>query len=236
MNIPSGQKIQPTNIEPFGPTVFYNNPSQKNQDGSADTYSGNRLAALNSNYIEKISRYNWMAIVIVITLGLLLILIMVQRFLTFIPSAIIDLLIAALLASSGIYIIWIVVDITNRDNMNFRELSIKDPPLPINLLNTKTALSSHESQVSGSTLNGNDGACIGKACCAVNDYWDTTNIKCSSDTPTIYKDGASATYNNLNDASASTSTNYNSQRYQCLDTTKIYTKKTINGDITYSCA
>jgi hypothetical protein len=130
----------------------------------------NRMIALNENYREKYARYNWIMIVVVITLALLILLIMIQRYFIFIPSAIIDLLIAVLLASSGVYIVWVVVDISNRDNMNFSELNLAIPPLDGNA-NTGNAILN-----TGMNLNLN--TCLGSACCATMEDWNSEIGQC----------------------------------------------------------
>jgi hypothetical protein len=130
----------------------------------------NRMIALNENYREKYARYNWIMIVVVITLALLVFLIMIQRYFIFIPSAIIDLLIAVLLASSGVYIVWVVVDISNRDNMNFSELNLTAPPLDGNAITGNAILNT------GMNLNLN--TCLGSACCATMEDWNPEIGQC----------------------------------------------------------
>ena len=128
----------------------------------------NRMIALNESYKEKYERYNTIAIVIVITLAVLILLIIFQRFFIFIPSAIFDLLIAILLALSGIYIIWIVVDILSRDNMNFAELNLRDPAIVNGNLSA--------SGPNNNYLNMN--YCVGSDCCKNDTVWDSTIGQC----------------------------------------------------------
>ena len=131
----------------------------------------NRMIALNENYREKYARYNWIMIVVVITLALLVFLIMIQRYVIFIPSAIIDLLIAILLASSGVYIVWVVVDISNRDNMNFSELNLAAPPL--------TGNANSGNAILNTGMNINLKTCIGSGCCATINDWNPEIGQCT---------------------------------------------------------
>lgn len=130
-----------------------------------------RLIELNESYRQKNAEYINILIVIIITVLLYLALILISRYIPFIPSIVISLLIAILFASSVIIIFIIVSKITSRDSMNFQKKIFVPPSIQ-----TGTVYGNTSSSKSGIGI---PAYCVGERCCGNGTEWNATFGNCS---------------------------------------------------------
>jgi hypothetical protein len=131
-----------------------------------------RLIELNESYRQKNAEYINILIVVIITILLYLALILISRYIPFIPSIVINLLIAILFASSIIIISIIISKITSRDSMNFQK-KIFVPPY----------IQTGNVYGSGVSFNPSNAGlpvyCVGENCCGNGTEWNPTFGNCS---------------------------------------------------------
>jgi hypothetical protein len=130
-----------------------------------------RLIELNESYRQKNTEYINILIVIIITILLYLALILISRYIPFIPSIVISLLVAILFASSIIIIIIIVSKITSRDSMNFQKKIFVQPKIQTGTVYGDTS--------SAKTGVGLPAYCVGENCCGNGTEWNPTFGNCS---------------------------------------------------------
>jgi hypothetical protein len=131
-----------------------------------------RLIELNESYRQKNAEYINILIVVIITILLYLALILISRYIPFIPSIVINLLIAILFASSIIIISIIISKITSRDSMNFQKKIFVPPYIQTGNV--------YGSGVSFNPSNaGLPAYCVGQNCCGNGTEWNPTFGNCS---------------------------------------------------------
>jgi hypothetical protein len=139
-----------------------------------------RIIALNDSYRARYAAYIKMLLIIIIGLVVCIVLNVVSKLLTFIPSAIFDILIAIVIFIT-LYICYIMnLDIIGRDNMDFDKLKV---PSPAQMTPGELAKSQADAAKRGDLLNTiNIGGCIGPSCCNVGTNWDAGNSVCVGNT------------------------------------------------------
>jgi hypothetical protein len=134
-------------------------------------FTQKRLIELNESYREKNMKYITILIIIIITIVIYLALLMISKNLPFIPTGIINVLIALLFAISFIIVCVIIARINKRDPMNFQKLLFVPP---------KTQTGNVYSTVSGNVFMSdfNFNNCIGSSCCGNGTVWNSTYGNC----------------------------------------------------------
>ena len=130
-----------------------------------------RLIQLNESYREKNMQYINILIIIIITILIYLALLMIGKYLTFIPSVVMDILKTLLFMITFIIISVMIAQINKRDPMDYQKLLFVAPP---DMSNNITAYSTDGSG------NGNTDAsgCVESACCSSETTWNNDIKKC----------------------------------------------------------
>lgn len=129
-----------------------------------------RLILLNDTYRKRYLQYMKILIAIVIVLAIFWGLQALETYITFIPSAIFDLLMIINFVVGLIYIYLVYVDINTRDLIEYDKLSINGPSAK-----TKSDITA---QKDGSDLLKPINACANETCCSEGTTWDEVTGKC----------------------------------------------------------
>jgi hypothetical protein len=141
-------------------------------------FSQNRHQELNESYRKRYMYYNYISVVVVITLLVYLALVMIQYFIPIIPSAIIDIATMFIFAFIIIFVVYNLIIIYSRDKLNFDKINNDNANI--------ISASELEKQRQRDILSGNlSGAaigpgCVGAACCSTGTRWDPGNLVCMS--------------------------------------------------------
>ncbi len=150
-------------------TIIQNESDRLNQKktGVDDAlYSQRRLVDLNESYRKKNLQYIKILMVIICTLLIYLALVILRRSFPFIPSLLINVLIAANFSIALILIIVIVSSISKRDELDYDKLKLSSP--------TTSDSSGTSTSTDSTTTTSSSGTCTGEACCEKTDMWDGT--------------------------------------------------------------
>ena len=130
-----------------------------------------RLIQLNESYREKNMQYITILLIIIISIAIYLALLMISRYLPFVPAGIINLLTALLFSISFIIICVIIANVNKRDPMNFQKLLFVPP---------QTQTGNVYGSVSGNVAmpGFNLYPCIGSTCCGNGTTWNDTYGNC----------------------------------------------------------
>ena len=135
-----------------------------------------RAALLNESYRQRYFQYLKMIIVFVITLVIYVILVLLSRTFTFIPSVVFDLIYVLLFAAGFFTIYFMYIDVANRDKMYFDQIDLDGPSI---LSPDQISKDAKNSANSGNLLGTiNLSSCIGNNCCSTGTVWDASNSVC----------------------------------------------------------
>jgi len=134
-----------------------------------------RAVELNNSARLKQNSYNYLIIILIITLGAFVLIILLSRHLTIVPQIVYDLLSIIVISLGLYYIVVTFLDIQSRRNMNFNELNLA----PLNNSVAGNTVASSTDKGSGDLLSLlNLNACVGADCCGPSTTWDQGNVRC----------------------------------------------------------
>jgi hypothetical protein len=135
-----------------------------------------RAALLNESYRQRYFQYLKMIIAFVITLVIYVILVLLSRTFTFIPSVVFDLIYVLLFAAGFFTIYFMYLDVASRDKMYFDQIDLDGPSI---LSPDQISKDAKDSEKSGNLLGTiNLSSCIGNNCCSTGTVWDASNSVC----------------------------------------------------------
>jgi hypothetical protein len=147
---------------------------KKHVDNALD--SQKRLISLNESARERYSAYTQIIVTIVVTLLIVVALLFLGKAFPFIPSFLIDILIALTVLVGGFIGYFMYVAIRQRNNIDYSRLQI-DPP--VTMTPAQIQENANKQAKLGDLLGSiNVGGCIGAACCDVGTHWDEGNSIC----------------------------------------------------------
>lgn len=143
----------------------------------------NRMITLTNSYRKKYSDYNTMYLILIVFLSILCGIMIIKRFLPFIPSYVYEILYVILIPLFCIILYHKYLDISKRDDIYYDEIVRKKPTtLTPNEALKKKVEEQNKILNSGSLLASYSG-CVGAKCCSDTTIWDTGNSVC------VAKDG-----------------------------------------------
>ena len=156
-----------------------NRLDQKKQLIDKAEFSQNRQQELNDSYRKRYMYYNYIGVVVVITLLVYLALVMLKYFIPIIPDAIIDIATMFIFAFIIIFVVYNLIKIYSRDKLNFDKINNDNA----NIISASELEKQRQRDISSGNLSGIAGAaigasCIGAACCSTGTYWDSGNLVC----------------------------------------------------------
>jgi hypothetical protein len=137
-----------------------------------------RAAVLNESYRQRYSQYAKMVILVTGALVVYVILVLISRFLPFIPSFIFGILYSLLFSVCLIQLYIMYSEINSRDKMYFDQIDLDGPTI---LSPEQISKNAKDQGEAGNLLGSiNLGNCIGPACCsdASGTIWDISNSVC----------------------------------------------------------
>jgi hypothetical protein len=138
-------------------------------------FSQNRQQELNESYRKRYVYYNYIGVVVVITLLVYLALVMIQYFIPIIPSAIIDIATMFIFAFIIIFVIYNLIIIYSRDKLNFDKINNDNA----NIISASELEKQRQKDISSGNLIGVAlPTCSGSACCSTGTRWDPGNLVC----------------------------------------------------------
>jgi len=138
-------------------------------------FSQNRQQELNESYRKRYVYYNYIGVVVVITLLVYLALVMIQYFIPIIPSAIIDVATMFIFAFIIIFVIYNLIIIYSRDKLNFDKINNDNA----NIISASELEKQRQKDISSGNLIGVAlPTCSGSACCSTGTRWDPGNLVC----------------------------------------------------------
>jgi len=140
-------------------------------------FSQNRQQEFNESYRKKYIYYNYIAVVVVITLSLYLALVTLQYLFPVIPNAIIDIATMLTFAIIIIFVFYNLLAIYSRDKLNFDKINTDNA----NIISPSELEKQRQRDISSGNLSGIAApSCIGAACCSVGTRWDSGNLVCTT--------------------------------------------------------
>jgi hypothetical protein len=135
-----------------------------------------RAALLNDSYRQRYAEYTKMIIVVVFTLVIFVALTLLGRYVTIIPSFIIELLCIITIAIGLFMCYFIYLDIAGRDKLNYNEINLDGP----SILTPNQIAQNQKTQAAAGNLLGTIKlqGCIGNDCCSTGTVWDASNSVC----------------------------------------------------------
>jgi hypothetical protein len=139
-------------------------------------FSQNRQQDLNDSYRKRYMYYNYIGIVVVITLLVYLALVMLQYFIPIIPNAIIDIATMFIFAFIIIFVVYNLIIIYSRDKLNFDKINNDNA----NIISASELEKQRQASIASGDLIGAaiGPSCIGAACCSTGTRWDSGNLVC----------------------------------------------------------
>ena len=135
------------------------------------------MVHFNDSYRQKYSYYTNILIIFIIIIIIFIIINTANRLLTDYPQYIFDILYAILALVLVFTIFFVFLNVTNRDNMNFSELSFNAPNIPLSgeQLKKQQQNSLNSGDLFGSV---NLSGCVANNCCSSGTVWDQGNLVC----------------------------------------------------------
>ncbi len=138
-------------------------------------FSQNRHQELNDSYRKRYMYYNYIGVVVVITLLVYLALVMLQYFIPIIPSAIIDIATMFIFAFIIIFVVYNLIIIYSRDKLNFDKINNDNA----NIISASELEKQRQKDILSGNLSGIAvPTCSGAACCSTGTRWDSGNLVC----------------------------------------------------------
>jgi hypothetical protein len=149
----------------------------KKQSVDAALDGQNRMIQLNDSYRQKYSYYVSRMIIIIIFLIIYIIISSINKNFKDIPQIIFDILYIILAVSLITIIFYSIINIKDRDNLNFSELNYASPNIP---LSGKELEDKQKSALKSGDLYGsiNVNGCIGNDCCSEGTVWNQEKLVC----------------------------------------------------------
>lgn len=142
-------------------------------------FSQNRQQEFNESYRKKYIYYNYIAVVVVITLLIYLALVTLQYIFPIIPSTIVDIATILTFAFIIIFVFYNLLAIYSRDKLNFDKISADNA----NIISPSELAKQRQSSIASGDLSTAASIdiglkCIGEACCSVGTRWNSGNSVC----------------------------------------------------------
>jgi len=138
-------------------------------------FSQNRQQELNESYRKRYMYYNYIGVVVVITLLVYLALVMLQYFIPIIPSVIIDIATMFIFAFIIIFVVYNLIKIYSRDKLNFDKINNDNA----NIISASELEKQRQKDILSGNLSGIAvPTCSGAACCSTGTRWDSGNLVC----------------------------------------------------------
>ena len=139
-------------------------------------FSQNRQQEFNESYRKKYIYYNYIAVVVVITLLVYLALVMLKYFIPIIPDAIIDIATMFIFAFIIIFVVHNLIKIYSRDKLNFDKINTDNA----NIISASELEKQRQASIAAGDLIGSAmPTCSGEACCSTGTRWDPGNLVCT---------------------------------------------------------
>lgn len=138
-------------------------------------FSQNRQQEFNESYRKKYIYYNYIAVVVVITLLVYLALVILQYIFPVIPTAIIDLATILIFAFIIIFVVYNLITIYSRDKLNFDKINTDNA----NIISASELEKQRQVSIEAGNLIGMP-ICSGEACCSIGTRWDSGNLVCTT--------------------------------------------------------
>jgi hypothetical protein len=152
---------------------------QKQQSVDSAFYTQNRLIEFNESAKKRTQAFNYIIIVIVIAFIIIFVLLVIYRFLPFIP---VPFFVVLILSVAIIIIIYKLVDIYSRWNMDYDIYSLQQPVLhSINYdLSNNPLINSRSNILNSLNINScqDPNSCQGPNCCSTGTTWNAVQGKC----------------------------------------------------------
>ena len=139
-----------------------------------------REVLLKKNSSQRLKQYNYFFFILVSAVALLVTLSIIQKHLPFIPETIVLILRIVILAVTIIWSYTILVEIENRDSLNYNKLHLEKPIVdsPVEVEKKRK-----EAEEKGDLLASVAGMkCTGESCCDVGTKWDSDKMLCIPET------------------------------------------------------
>ena len=137
-----------------------------------------RLIQLNNSYRLRYTDYIKIMLIITFVIIIYVGIILAQRYLSFIPSIVFEVILILFIPVSMIILYYKFRNLMMHNNMNYDEIDFKQP----NILSAQEKLGeqvkARESQQKSGDLLGGLSGCIGKDCCGETTQWDSGNLVC----------------------------------------------------------
>lgn len=135
-----------------------------------------REVLMKKNSSQRMKQYNYFMIVIVFAISLLVFLTLIQKQLTFLPDTLFLILRIIILAVTIIWGYTILLEIENRDPLNYDKLHLEKPNVDSP---EEVAKKQKEAEKQGDLLASVAGMkCTGESCCDVGTKWDSDKMMC----------------------------------------------------------
>jgi len=143
----------------------------------------NRMITLTNSYRKKYSDYNTMYVILIVFLSILCGIMIVKRFLPFIPSYVYEILYIILIPLFCIILYHKYLDISKRDDIYYDEIVRKKPTTLTPGEALKKKVEEQNKILNSGSLLASYSGCVGAKCCSDTTIWDTGNSVC------VAKDG-----------------------------------------------
>ena len=138
-------------------------------------FSQNRQQELNESYRKRYMYYNYIGVVVVITLLVYLALVMLKYFIPIIPDAIIDIATMFIFAFIIIFVVYNLIKIYSRDKLNFDKINNNNA----NIISASELEKQRQKDIASGNLSGIAvPTWSGAACCSTGTRWDSGNLVC----------------------------------------------------------
>jgi hypothetical protein len=138
-------------------------------------FSQNRQQELNESYRKRYMYYNYIGVVVVITLLVYLALVMLKYFIPIIPDAIIDIATTFIFAFIIIFVVYNLIKIYSRDKLNFDKINNNNA----NIISASELEKQRQKDILSGNLTGIAvPTCSGAACCSTGTEWNPGNLVC----------------------------------------------------------
>lgn len=160
----------------------YNRLVAKKESMDGEISMQQRMTLLNDSYAARYSAYNYILMVIVVTILIFIVIVTAKKMIPIIPDALVNVASILLFAFAILYVTYLWYDIVRRDNIEFNKIDQGNLYTPaymrdasLNYLRSTTVNS--DGTDNGSILQ--NITCIGSDCCAQSGmYYDYTQNKC----------------------------------------------------------
>ena len=144
----------------------------------------NRLITLNNSYRKKYNDYNTLYIIFIVCLVTLCCIMLIKRYVPFIPSFVFDILFIIIIPTFCILFLYKYLDISKHDDINYDEIKVDNPTILTPAETLKKKVEEQKKILNSGSLLASYSGCIGAKCCSdTNTKWDSGNSLCVAKEP-----------------------------------------------------